>query len=254
MLITKLYLKILKRFKKVIETELLELFSQKILLNFVFFGFVFLDALGAVFPNHLNRKITMFVAFPLILFIYVLNTNKKNVLYIISLFFNFLGIYHFNNPYGKYDSTGLIYHAIAFFIYCVILFRHFKTFNMKTVLKLAIPLILFVCMLVYVYSDGMVVMLVFKEMVLYVFSATVFVFIAFLLFLNKKNKVNYVLMLSGISILLSSCFQGYNLFLDKNNLFNFFAVIFFNLTHYLMCLYLIKRSSGKSFFFSQTEA
>lgn len=189
----------------------------------------------------------MFAAFPLILFIYLLNASKKNILFIISLFFNFLGIYNFNNPYERYHSTGLIYHTVAFFIYCIILFKYFQIVNLKKVLKLAIPIMLLVLIPVSIYSDGMHTMLVFKEAILYVSSATIFMFGAFLLFLNKKNKVNYILMLSGISVLLSSCFQGYNLFIEKNKFLGFFAVIFFNLTHYLMCLYLVKRSYGVSF-------
>jgi hypothetical protein len=237
----------LKTFKTVIIEELWKLLNQKILVNFIFFGIVFLDALGAILPKYLDRKVTMFAAFPLILCIYLLNASKKNILFIISLFFNFLGIYNFNNPYERYNSAGLIYHTIAFFIYCIILFRDIQIINWKTVLKLAIPIVLFVLISVSIYSDGMRTMLVFKETILYVSSATIFMLGTFLLSLNKKTTVNYTLILSGISILLSSVFQGYNLFLEKNKFLGFFAIIFFNLTHYLVCLYLIKKSNVLSF-------
>ncbi len=189
----------------------------------------------------------MFAAFPLILYIYILNASKKNILFIISLFFNFLGIYNFNNPYERYNSAGLIYHTIAFSIYCIIFFKDIQIVNWKTVLKLAIPIVLFVLISVSIYSDGMHTMLVFKETILYVSSATIFMIGTFLLSLNKNNNVSYILMFSGISILLSSVFQGYNLFLEKNKFLGFFAVIFFNLTHYLVCLYLIKKSPRLSF-------
>lgn len=236
----------MKTFRTVVIEELWKLLNQKILVNFIFFGIVFLDALGAILPKYLDRKVTMFAAFPLILYIYILNASKKNILFIISLIFNFLGIYNFNNPYERYHSTGLIYHTIAFFIYCIIFFKDIQIVNWKTVLKLTIPIVLFVLISVSIYSDGMHAMLVFKETILYVSSATIFMIGTFLLPLNKKNKVNYILMFSGISILLSSVFQGYNLFLEKNKFLGFFAVIFFNLTHYLVCLYLIKKSHGLS--------
>jgi hypothetical protein len=232
----------LKTFKTVIIDELWKLLNQKILVNFIFFGIVFLDALGAILPKYLDRKVTMFAAFPLILYIYLLNASKKNILFIISLIFNFLGIYNFNNPYERYNSAGLVYHTIAFFLYCIIFFKDIQIVNWKTVLKLAIPIVLIVLISVSIYSDGMRTMLVFKETIMYVSSATIFMLGTFLLSLNKKNEVNYILMFSGISILLSSVFQGYNLFLEKDKFLGFFAVIFFNLTHYLACLYLIKKS------------
>lgn len=236
----------MKIFKSAVKNGLLELLNQKILVDFIFIGIIFLDALGAILPVYLDRKVTMFAAFPLIFLIYLLNAKKASRLFIISLCFNFLGICNFNNPYEKYNSTGLIYYAIALLIYCVILFRSLQGVSMKMVLKLSIPMMLIVVIPAIIYSDGMSSMLILKETLLYVIFATIFVFSAFLKYIIEKTKVNYILLLSAISIVVSAYFQGYNLFMKGSDILRFSAVIFFNLTHYFMCLYLLKKADKLS--------
>lgn len=228
-----------------VKEELLELFSQKKLVHLIFFGIVFLDALGAVFPEYLNRKITMFVPFPLILVIYLINTKKSgNKLFLLALGLNFFGIFYFNNPYERYSSIGLVCHAIAYFIYSLIIYRNTKLIMPKKILWILLVLGLLVVVPVKIYSEGMHEMLVFNSALLYVFFGTIYIFMALLVCITKRSKANCFLLFSATSILLSSYFQGYNLFIDSNDLLLLVAVICFNLTHYLMCCYLMQYSGA----------
>lgn len=236
----------MKAYKTEVIKELWELLCQKILLNYIFLGIIFIDALGAVLPTYFNRKVTMFASFPLIFIIYMLNTNKRSLLFILTIIFNFLGICNFNNPYQEYNSKGLIYHVIAFLVYSVLLFKRFKQVDVKLALKLVAVLMVLVGIPFMIFFEGMNQMFILQETALYVLSATIFVFSAFLLGLTNKTKLNKFLIVSATFVFLSSCFQGANLFLNRYALFNFFAIIFFNLAHYAMCCYMIKFSYRKS--------
>ncbi|WP_372938231.1 hypothetical protein, partial [Seonamhaeicola sp.] len=193
----------MKTYKTEVIKELWELLCQKILLNYIFFGIIFIDALGAVLPTYLDRKVTMFASFPLIFVIYMLNTNKRSLLFILAIIFNFLGICNFNNPYQEYNSKGLLYHVIAFLLYSVLLFKRFKKVDTKLAFKLAVVLIVLVGVPFTVYFKGMNQMLVLQETTLYVLSATVFVFSALLLGLSNKTKLNKFLIVSAILVFIS---------------------------------------------------
>ena len=236
----------MKRLKTIIKNEIRELISQKALASILFIGILFLDALGAVFPKYLDRQVTLFIPLPLIFIIHIVNANKKSKLFLLSLVFNFLGIYYFNNPYEAYNSLGIIYHTIAFFIYFFILFKHYQTVNVKRILKFSLLIIILVVIPAIIYSEGMRKMLLLHETIWYVFSVTIFMFSASLLYMSNKTKTNRFLLFSTVSILFSSYLQGYHLFMKKNDFLEFFSVIFFNLTHYFMCWYLIEKSRKKA--------
>ncbi len=208
-------------------------------------GILFLDALGAIFPEYLNRQVTLFIPIPLLFIIHILNANKKDKLFLLSLVFHFLGLYYFNNAFKEYNALGIIFHTIAFFIYAFILFKHYQGTHIRRFLKFALIMVTLVGIPTVIYSAGMRKMLVLHETIVYVVSVTVFAFSASLLYVNDKTKANRFLLLATVSILISSYSQGYNLFMKKSDFLEFFAVIFFNLTHYFMCWYLIVKSRKK---------
>ena len=59
-------------------------------------------------------------------------------------------------------------------------------------------------------------MLLLHETIWYVFSVTIFMFSASLLYMSNKTKTNRFLLFSTVSILFSSYLQGYHLFMKKN--------------------------------------
>ena len=226
----------------ILKNELQELINEKPLTSLFFFGILFLDALGAILPSYLDRRITLFIPIPLIFIVYALNANKKNKLFLLSLVFNFLGICTFNNPYQEYNSIGVIFHAIAFFIYSIILFKQYQIISIKNFLKFSIIILLFIVIPSIIYSKGIIKMQVSYEIMLYLFSISTFILGTFMLYVNNKTNTNRFLVFAIVSIFLSSYSQGYNLFIEDSNFMEFLAVIFFNLTHYFMCWYLIRVS------------
>ncbi|WP_303318912.1 hypothetical protein Q4Q34_05525 [Flavivirga abyssicola] len=227
---------------KILKNEIRELVRQKVLVSIFFIGIIFLDALGAILPKYLDRQITLFIPLPLICIIHIINANKINKWFLLSLVFNVVGLYHFNHPYKAYNALGIILHAIAFLIYFLILFKHYQVVNIKRVLKFSFLIVILAAVPTLIYSEGMNEMRLFYETLLYAFFVTIFVFSASLLYSNNKTKANRFLLFSTISILISSYLQGYNLFMEKTSLLEFLAIILFNLTHYFMCWYLIEKS------------
>ena len=84
------------------------------------------------------------------------------------------------------------------------------------------------------------------EMMLYLFSISTFILGTFMLYINSKTKTNRFLVFVIVSIFISSYSQGYNLFIEDSGFMEFLAVIFFNLTHFFMCWYLIRVSRNTS--------
>ncbi len=226
----------------ILKNELRELINEKPLTSLFFIGILFLDALGAVFPDYLDRRITLFFPIPLIFIVYILNANRKNKLFLLSVVFNFLGVCTFNNPYQEYNTIGIIFHAIAFFIYSTILFKKYKTISAKNFLRFSIIVVLFIVIPSIIYSKGIIKMNISYQIMLYLFSISTFIFGTFMLYLNNKTNTNRFLVFAIVSILFSSYSQGYNLFIEDSHFMEFLAVIFFNLTHYFMCWYLIRES------------
>ncbi len=229
---------------RLLRTELKELVGQKSLVVLLFLGILFLDALGAVFPNILNRQVTLFIPIPLISINYLINVKRINWLFLLSLGFNFLGLFNFNNAYQTFNSVGIIYHTIAFIIYLFIIVKDYNGVSVKRVLKLSILIILLVVVPVFILSKGIKQMFIFNETIIYVFFVTVYMISALLLFLNSKTKTYRFLLFSAVFILCSSYFQGYNLFMTDSSISEFFAVITFNLTHFFMCLFLIEKAKA----------
>lgn len=236
----------MKLVKAILREEFKDLVKQKGLVSVLFLGIIFLDALGAFFPEYLNRQITLFLPLPLILIIYIINTDEISILFLLSLVFNILGIYNFNHPFETYNAIGIVFHTLAFLLYFVILFNRIRLISIRSVLKFSILIVLLVSVPCILYSEGMSKMLIFNETMFYVFSVTIFMFSAVLLYINRKTRINLILFSSAITILCSSYFQGYNLFMKGLDVLEFLAIILFNLTHYLMCWYLIKSKNYKT--------
>ena len=218
-----------------------ELIVEKKFLNLFFFGILFLDALGTVFNESLNRQITILLPMPLIIIIFLVNAKKINILFLTSLVFQFLGIFYFNNIYTEYNSFGLIWHALAYIIYFVIVFKNFNLINISLFLKFSVLTLLLVIIPVIFYTKGILKMDIFNETMIYVFAAVTFIVTAFLSFVNNKTKTNKLLLFSGIFLLLNSYCEANNLFMNYSSLLQFFSIIFFNLTQYFMCMYIIKK-------------
>lgn len=225
--------------------DLLELISNKLIFNVFFFGIVFLDGLGAVYTEHLNRQVTIYIPIPLIFIIYIINIKKKEILFLTSLVFHFLGIYYFNAPYEKFSSLGILFHSIAFLMYFIILFKHYEIINIKKVLINSGIVMVLAFIPTIIYAKGMRERMMFNDLMLYITIVILFISSALLLYITHKTKANRYLLFSAICLLLSSYSQGYNLFMEKTNVLVAFAVIFFNLTHFSICWFLVEKQRQK---------
>lgn len=163
-------------------TSLKDLVKSKYFLYILFFGILFLDALGIVFPKYFNRHVTIFVPLPLILIIYLISARKKSILFVASIICNVLGIYYFNGADGKSKGIGIIFHAVAFCIYFVILFRHYIIFSIHQILKVSILVAGIAAVPLIAFSEGLKEMFLFNEINVYAISTSLYMISALLLF------------------------------------------------------------------------
>ncbi len=225
-----------------LKNELKDLISNKSLLILLFFGILFLDAFGAMFPNILNRQVTLFLPLPIIFVNYLLKANRKNKWFLLSLVLNFLGIVNFNTVYETYGSLGLWFHSLAFFCYIVILVKHYsREISLKRTFVYSAVIVCLVTFFLVLYAKGIKKMLIFYDILLYVLFVTLFVIFAVVLYETNRTKKNRFLLFSAVFIFSSTCFQGYNLFLEPSGSFLFLAIIGLNLTHYFMSKFLLEK-------------
>lgn len=231
--------------KSVIRKGLLELLNNKSMLNLFFFGIVLLDGLGSILPQYFNRQVTIFIPLPVVLLLYFINVSNKNKLFIVSLIFHFLGICYFNAPYEEFNSMGIIFHTIGFFIYYIILFKYYGIINTKKLLAIYIIVLILIIVPSLFFSKGMQERMLFSSLLFYIVSVILFIVSSLVLYFNKKSKINRFLLFSVISIFLSSYSQGYNLFMENTNYLVTVAIVFFNFTHYFMCWFLVGKPKEK---------
>jgi len=208
-----------------------------------FLGILSVDALGAVFLDYLDRKITLFIPLPLLLICYILNTNKyRNKLFIVALCLLFLGLMYFNNPFQKISSWGLIFTGLAFLVYFLIFYNQLNIVSIKKVFLFGLLILFIVGIPLFIYSDGINKRQMLGAAAFYVFSVTLFLFCALVVFFKTKNNNKWILA-AVLSVILNTYFQGYNMFNSRIVGLEFLAVIFFNLTHYFIACYLIENKN-----------
>lgn len=229
-----------------LKREIKDLAGHKSLLVFLFFGILFLDAFGAIFPEFFNRRITLFLPLPIILIHYLINAKNKNKLFLITVGLNLLGLVNFNTVYEAYDSLGVMFHTFAYFGYFIIVFKyHYEIIDLRNIFRYSLLIMTLVSVFVVLYSEGIKRMLIFYDTLLYIASVTLFMIFAVVLRVVRKTTASKFLMFSVISIFLSSCFQGYNLFVKPFGIALFFAIIGLNLTHFFMVKFLLEQEREK---------
>jgi len=174
-----------------------------------------------------------------LLFTFYLSGKKINFLYVLALICHFLGITFFNVVNESYSSYGIVFYALGYITYGIILYREAKNINFKKYLKY-LYLIIGVCIsLISIYHEGVMEMGIVNVVLFYFFSLSFFSFIAVIIIKRHLLAVKYFLLASVILVLLNAYANGSNLFDGRKEFVIITAILTFNFTHYFFACYLL---------------
>ncbi len=210
----------------------------KTLALIAFFGFVFIDTLGIILPNTIDRQITTYFPIPILLLVFVLFTKLSRPLHVIALIFTFLGVCFFSTNLDKQQRIGLLFYSCGIIIYIYNILRVQNVFNLNSVIKYALVFILVLLIPTLFYLNHIDKNL-FYPIVFYINGVGFLFYVSILSYVNSKTKFNRALLTSGILLALSTIFAGHNLFMGKSSLTGMLNIVTFLLAHFYMSRYAI---------------
>lgn len=210
----------------------------KTLTLIIFFSLVFIDTLGIVLPNIIDRQIITYFPIPILLLIFILFTKFSRPLHITALIFTFLGVCYFSTNLDKHQRIGLLFYACGIIIYIYNILRVQNVFNLNSVIKYALVFILVLLTptlfyLNYIDKD------LFYPIIFYINGVGFLFYVSILSYVNSKTKFNKALLTSGILLALSTIFAGYNLFIAKSPITSMLNILTFLLAHFYMSRYAV---------------
>ncbi|WP_430413223.1 hypothetical protein [Kordia sp.] len=211
--------------------------KRKILL-LLYFTAIFLDVLGVLFPEWINRKYITFLPFPILILLYIHSVKNINWLYFFGLIATFLGIILFNTK--AYFKLALIFYGLGVCMYVIVSLKTAKVIPIKSIAIAAVPFLIIYLVPLIFYSDA-VQMDIFNYIIFYVFFVGLFFFVSTLVYINDQNTLNLWLLCSGILFLISTIIHGYNMFFEYLVSIRVGVVLTFLLMHFAMYKYVSKQ-------------
>jgi len=212
--------------------------KAKFITLLIFFSFVFIDTLGVILPNIIDRQIITYFPIPILVLAFVLFTKFSRPLHIIALIFTFLGVCFFSTNLDKQQRIGLLFYTCGIIIYIYNILKVQNVFNLNSVIKYALIFILVLVIPTLFYLNHIDKSL-FYPIVFYINSVGFLFYVSILSYVNSKTRYNKALLISGILLALSTIFAGHNLFMGKSSFTSMLNIATFLLAHFYMSRYAI---------------
>lgn len=196
---------------------------------------VAVDILWLFLPDCIERKYAIVLTIPVIMLCYFLQTEIKNILYLLALTAFMVADYYFFIE--KSLENGIISSGIALSIYGIIVLKQSHYISIKSLLINTIPF-LAIYMLPFLFFIDKINDDIFGEVTFYTFGIGYFSFLSIMTFYNRRNKITQKLLLSGIATAIMGILFGIYLFLDSKPLYSVLANTLFVYSHYKMWQYI----------------
>lgn len=204
----------------------------------VFVSVSVLHLLGFIFENGIVRHLTK----PLLLIslglFYRSSVNKINWIYLIAVFFSFLG-----DVLLIFDSElnfilGLATFLISHIFYIVMVLKGLEQSSHVNKVRAAIPFIVLFFVLISFLKDSLDVMLI--PVVVYGLVISLFGTMALLNFKLKKNKPSLILLIGAILFIISDSILAINKFYSAKEILAVSVMITYLLAQYCICVSVIQ--------------
>lgn len=205
---------------------------------------VLANGFGDIISNYIDRSITTYIAVPVILIYYYINSKHSDYVYMLSFVFTFLGMTYFNISTNTLQPIGIVFYGIALLIYIYKLIENTEVFSLKMVLYFALPFSIVAITIMYLLlkdlDENMFLTVAFYSMLV-----SVFFYISVFNYRVKQNAKTLKLLISGILLTISAICSGYNYFIDYKLPFRVLEVFTLTFFHFFMCLYMVDVSKLK---------
>lgn len=201
------------------------------------------DILWLFFPDYIERKYAIVLTIPVITLCYFLQTEIKNILYLLALAAFIVADYYFFIERSLVN--GITSSGIALSIYGIIVLKQSHYISIKSLLANTVPF-LAIYMLPFLFFIDKINDDIFGEVIFYTFGIGYFSFLSIMTYFSRKNKITQKLLLSGIATAIMGILFGIYLFLDSKPFYSVLANALFVYSHYKMWQYIIIKDTSKA--------
>lgn len=197
---------------------------------------VAVDVLWLFFPDYIDRKYAIVLTIPVITLCYFLQTEIKNILYLLALTAFIVADYYFFIERSLVN--GITSSGIALSIYGIIVLKQSHYISIKSLLVNTVPFLV-IYILPFLFFIDKINDDIFGEVMFYTFGIGYFSFLSIMTYYNRRNKITQKLLLSGIATAIMGILFGIYLFLDSKPFYSVLANTLFVYSHYKMWQYII---------------
>jgi len=196
-----------------------------------------LDLIGI----YLEHTTIIFMAKPFLMitlfWYYIVNTKTVNKLFVVGLFFSFLGDVLLLGTGELYFILGLLFFLIAHVFYIIMVVKLLKSTKLSQVLLASIPyLLIFTSLLIILYS-GLGDMKI--PVIVYAITITVLGISTLILFLQNKTKTHLILVFGVLIFIISDSVLALNMFYKKQPIYPLLIISTYVIAQYLICRFVL---------------
>lgn len=209
--------------------------TQKTTASILFWAVVFLHFTGILFLDDLRFFTKPFLMIALVM-LYVVFVKKINYWVVGAIFFSFWGDVFLLDK-TQYFVYGLASFLVAHILYIKIVATFITKIDFKKIMLASMPFVVFFVIFFLFLKDNLAEMLL--PVIAYGIVISVFGAIAFLNYLQHKNKANLVLFLGAVLFIISDSIIAINKFYEAQEIYQFCIMATYIAAQFLICKSLI---------------
>ncbi len=207
--------------------------------TWIFFAISLLDVIGVVLDNSMLQLIFKPLIMPSLILLYYVSSKRKNIWYIVAMFFSFLG------DVLLLDKSNMFLYGIAAFLitqllYVFIISKELPESNWKTKLIASIPFLAFFIILIKVLKPGLGEFLL--PVVVYGGAISIFGMVSLLNYMLRKDKLSLTLLLGAVLFIFSDSMIALNKFYEAWAFFGLAIMVTYILAQYFIFRHMLTRS------------
>lgn len=216
--------------------------SPKLTIAYLLF---FLAAVADVFAIVSNNEQIRFFSKPMLMtflaLIYLFSVQKPNGIYVLGLFFSFLGDVFLLGSGQEFFMLGLASFLIAHIIYIKITASYLDMHLTSKMISSALPFVLFLCALLYLIGSSLETLLF--PVLLYGLTISTFGSVAFLLYRTEKSRSNQWLFIGAVFFIVSDGLIALDKFYEPRDYYSLLIMVTYILAQFLISKAMIAKSN-----------
>lgn len=172
--------------------------------------------------------------------LYYASVKKVNKLYIVGLFFSFLGDVFLLNNGKMYFMLGLVSFLLAHIIYIKITTSFIKTKSISKITIAILPFLIFIIVLLSVLKSHLGELLI--PVIIYGIVISVFGIVATLNYITNKSKANLWLFFGALFFIASDSMLAINKFYQPKEIYAVLIMLTYIIAQFLICKAMIGKS------------